>query len=100
MTSAVLYVVSKYLETDTAQCAAFCSARGYEIAAVVKDDYGAALKMLCTMTAAVLVVAHPDRLTADCTPRTEIVGGEPVIPAAANHRRRRTRRLFRPGGGA
>lgn len=100
MTSAIAFVLSKYLEADTSACAAYCAARGYQLAAIVKDDYPAALRALCASAATVLVVAHADRLTDECTPRTEMAAGEPVIPTGADQRRRRTSRLFRPGAGA
>lgn len=70
--NAVVYVLTRYLESDTAVCAAYCAAMGYKIAAIVKDDYQAALHELCFPAVTVLVVAKPERLTEQCTPRTEI----------------------------
>jgi hypothetical protein len=101
VTHAVVYVLTRYLEADTSDCAAYCAAMGYKIAAIVKDDYHAALHALCLPGVTVLVVARAERLTDQCTPRTEIAGGPPVPPPAdAQHRRRRTSRLFRPGAAA
>lgn len=101
MTSAVVFVISKYLENDANQCLDYCAARGYEIAGLVRDDWDAALNVIRAGLATVVVVAAAERLDASCTPRMEVVAGQPIAPpAAANSRRRRTNRIFQPGAEA
>jgi hypothetical protein len=95
LTSAVVFVLTKYLETDTAQCASYCQAMGYDLVAVVKDNYAAALDALCITGAAVLVVATAETLTDECTPRTEIAEDR----SAPGPRGRRIR-AFRRNAGA
>ena len=56
------------------------------MAAIVMDDYDAALQALCTTEATVLVVAHADRLDETCTPRMEIAASAPVAPGPRGRR--------------
>jgi hypothetical protein len=90
-TSAVVFVLTRYLESDATQCAAYCAARGYDIAAIVVDNWHGALAQLSQGAATVLVVAELDRMNGN-TPRVEVAGDQssPTPAGRRTHAVRRT----------
>lgn len=95
MTSAIVFVLTKHLETDAGLCIDYCAARGYDLAALVRDDWAAALSALHIGVASILVVANVDHLDDSCTPRMEVAA---ELPVAEGPKGRRIRMLRRNGG--
>jgi hypothetical protein len=90
--NAIIFVLSRHLETDSATCVSYCLARGYAVAAIVRDDWGAAMKALCTFAASVVVVARLEHLDETCTPRMEVAADMPVTDGPRGERTRLLKR--------
>lgn len=73
LTTAIVFVVSRYLLTDAARCIDYCRSRGYVMAGVVKDDWAAAIALIRAGQASVIVVADTRHLDPDREPRIEVV---------------------------
>lgn len=101
MTTAVIFVPTDHIEWYASQCYAYCLTMGYEVAGIVRGNWGAAVAMLVKQTANVLVVARPEHLddiaaVAD-EPRIEF-----AVPPDAPHARPGERRIhvIPPGAAA
>jgi hypothetical protein len=92
-TNAVIFALTRYLENDATVCTAYCTARGYEVAAIVVNNWHAALALLAEGAATVLVVAELDRIAGQ-TPRVEVAGAQ----SSPTETGRRTRALRRNAG--
>ncbi|SNY29178.1 hypothetical protein [Paractinoplanes atraurantiacus] len=80
---AIVFVLSGHLLPDADRCIRYCLSRGYNMIGVVRDDWRAAMEMLADGRAEVLVVADPQHLDPNRTPRVEYVShAEPAVAAA------------------
>jgi hypothetical protein len=95
LTTAVIFVPAEHVAVHVTQCLNYCSARGYDVAGVVRGNWKAAANMLATGVAGVIVAARLDHLNPDREPRTEVAatgdGGDTAALSAGTHRRRRPR---------
>lgn len=78
MTSALIYVTKRNLETYTDRCADYCNRKGLTPTAVVVDDqdggrWSEVVKMVTDGVVQVVVVADRDELPPDRTPRIDVV---------------------------
>lgn len=103
MINAVVFVLTQHLLPDSDRCISYCLARGYRMVGLVKDDWEAAIAMLITGKASVIVAESPDHVPADRQPRVEYVShAGPARPENAGpgigQRETRTRLIRRNAG--
>ncbi len=73
VTTAVVFVLSRYLLPDADRCIDYCRAQGYAMVGVITDDWHEAMHMLHEGKAVVLVVADRQHLDPERAPRVEAV---------------------------
>ena len=73
VTTAIVFVLSRYLLRDAARCIDYCRAQGYAMVGVIQDDWGEAMRMLHAGKAQVLVAAELQHVDPGRTPRVEFV---------------------------
>lgn len=93
MTKAVIFVKSDDFDPHATRCTLYCEERGYEIAGVVMDDWGAVQQMLGDGQASVALVSTEEHLPAQRKPRIEVVAN-----AISARWAKRTRVIRRSGG--
>lgn len=97
MTTAIVFVLSKYLLPDAGLGVNYCLAHDYEVK-LVKDDWEAAMGYLHDGTADVLVIPDESHLDPDRTPRIEVVAHHQAARADGTPHER-TRLIRRNGEG-
>lgn len=73
MTTAVVFVPSTDFDIHAAQCMAYCAEQGYEFKGLIRDDWHAALGVLASRNAEVVIVARREHIDRMQTPRVEVV---------------------------
>lgn len=91
-TNALVFVLSRYFDSDGPRCVEYCTAQGYHIAAVVRDDWAGAMKAVCAGVASVVVVADKEHLDETCTPRMEVAADRPAVEGPRGRRTHMLRR--------
>jgi len=72
-TAAVVFVLTRYLLRDTDRCLEYCRQQGYRFVGLIADDWAAAIELTRSGEAQVIVVADPEHVDPDRTPRVEFV---------------------------
>jgi hypothetical protein len=91
---AVVFVLTAEFDPHAARCVEYCEQQGYIMAGIVRDAWGAVLKMLGTGQADIVVVAAESHLPPRRRPRIEIVAQQGTAK-----RERRTRFIRRTAAG-
>jgi hypothetical protein len=89
VTNAVVFVQPDRFEVNAARCLDYCAVRRYAVAGLVCGDWPAALQMLDTGLASVIIVSSPSQFDAAGEARIEIV------PKRLHRRRPATRPVAR-----
>lgn len=99
MSRAIIFVPSDEFEPHATIAMQHCAEQGYELQAIVRDDWPAVQRMLDADEASVAIVSDFKHLDPNRKPRVEIAGQRPVTepsnsdgtPAATKARNRRPR---------
>ncbi|MDT4991401.1 MAG: hypothetical protein QOH97_1293 [Actinoplanes sp.] len=89
---AVVFVPIVNVELFVTQCLTYCSAQGYQVAGIIRGDWGNAADMLRRGLASVIVVARAEHLDPNREPRVEIVEHARRSPVTEGRRTQLRRR--------